>query len=400
MRILQLMNRVPWPLKDGGSLGYFNFTKGYAQAGCEVTIAALNTSKHYIQPELLPTHVQQLANWHTVYCDNRVKPFDAFVNLFSNQSYNITRFDVPEYHQLLKDLLQSQTFDVIIFESLFMAPYLKTVRQYSKVPCVLREHNVEYKIWETLSQTASNPIKKIYLNILAKRLKAYETTMLNQFDGLTTVTANDAEQLKAMGCIKPMEVAPFGIFLETNIHSKQPSNTPKFFHLGSMEWLPNQQAMEWFLENVWPILSQKYPQAVFYLAGRGMPSHFNKYANQQVVITGEVEDAGLFMEDKDVMVVPLFSGSGIRVKILEGMAMQKAVITTSLGVQGIDAKNGKQVLVANDVNQFIEAAELMMNTNFAHQMGQEAAKLIANQYDINKIVQRLLLYYKHLKANA
>src|SRR5689334_15168071 len=142
MRILQIMNRVPWPLKDGGALGYYNYIKGYHDAGCEVTVAAMNTSKHFVQMEELPAEVKQLADWRTSYVDNRVKPVDAFLNLFSSQSYNIQRFISPAFEQLLVDLLHEKAFDVIIFESLFVAHYIDIVRMHSKALLVLRQHNV------------------------------------------------------------------------------------------------------------------------------------------------------------------------------------------------------------------------------------------------------------------
>src|SRR6478752_3255321 len=172
MRILQLINRVPWPLKDGGSIMYYQYIKGYAEAGCDVSVAALNTTKHYV--ETIPDELTSIANFHTVKVDNRVKPIPALLNLFSNKSYNVQRFISHDFEKLLTDLLTRHTYDVIVCEIIFMAEYIDVLRKHSNALVVLRQHNVEYRIWETLAQGATNPIKKWYLNLLAKRLEKYE----------------------------------------------------------------------------------------------------------------------------------------------------------------------------------------------------------------------------------
>ncbi|MCU0422965.1 MAG: glycosyltransferase family 4 protein [Bacteroidia bacterium] len=399
LRILQIMNRVPWPLKDGGALGYYQFTKAYAEAGCEVTVAALNTEKHFVAENNFPFELKSIAKWHTAYCDNRVKPLQAAAALMQNKSYNISRFDVPEMHTLLQHLLQTSTFDVIIFESLFTAPYLSTVRQYTNAPCVLRQHNVEYRIWSTLADVTTHAAKRWYLHQLSKQLEHYEISMLNEFDAITTVTTYDAADFKRMGCAKPIFHAPFGLFANQIQQTKYQGNSTTIFHLGSMEWQPNVHAMQWFLQEVWPTVHQQNPEITFALGGRGMPESFLQADIPGVKVYADVPDANTFMSDKQIMVVPLFSGSGIRVKILEGMALGKCVVTTTLGIQGIEAEHKKHVLVANDANQFIEAIQLLMNNTFAQQIGEQAKQLVNEQYHINKIVDSLLQFYKGLRNN-
>ena len=171
MRILQLINRFPWPLKDGGALGYYNFLKGYHDAGCELTCAILNTSKHFVDFEKLPNEVKELADFRLSYIDNKIKPIEALRNLlFSKESYHVVRFISKEFEQLFVNLCKEKQFDVVVFESIFMAPYLNIIRENTKATCVLRAHNVEYEIWQSLAEIENNPIKKFYLNILSNRL--------------------------------------------------------------------------------------------------------------------------------------------------------------------------------------------------------------------------------------
>ena len=393
-KILQILNRVPWPLKDGGALGYYNYIKGYHDAGCEVTVATLNTSKHFVNMNELPDAIKNIADWKTTEIDNRVKPFNAFLNLFSNRSYNIERFISEEFKLLLKKLLAEKEFDVIVFESLFVAPYFDIVAANSKALLVLRQHNVEYKIWETLAKEERNPLKKIYLNLLTSRLKKFEIAQLNRFDAVTTVTQHDAEDFKKMGCAKPIFSSPTGIELSRLTVDHSSLEKPSVFHIGSMEWMPNQQAILWFIKHVWEPVSEKYTSLKFYIAGRGMPESFLHLNEKNLVCVGEVADAKQFIQSKQIMIVPLFAGSGIRIKILEGMALGKAIISTSLGAQGIDVVNGKHLLIANTATEFIEAiVSLISNPQLVTDLGNNARKLIEEQYDNEQVIKRILAFY-------
>ncbi len=396
MKILQIINRFPWPLKDGGALGYFNFSKGYYDAGVDLTMAVLNTSKHFVELEKLPPEVRQLADIHLSYIDNRIEPFDALKNLlFSNESYHVVRFISQDFEYLLVKLCSEKKFDVIVFESVFVTPYIDVVRKHSSAKCILRQYNVEYEIWQSLAEIEKNSIKKWYLRVLSKRLKTFEIAQLNKFDGITCVTKQDAEVFKSLGCSKPIHVAPVGIDMQRlkpgHTHLKMPS----LFHIGSMDWMPNQEAVVWFIENVWQKLTIQFPELKFYIAGRNMPDYFKKYHGGNIIVLGEVEDAIAFMQSKAIQIVPLFSGSGIRVKILEGMALAKCIVTTPLGVQGIEAENNKHLMIVNDANSFIQAISLLINNpQKVIEMGANAFELAKHKYD-NKLITIQTLDFYH-----
>lgn len=396
IRILQIMNRVPWPLKDGGALGFYTYTKGYYEAGCEVTVCAINTLKHHVDMHHLPDELSRIADWKSITLNTHVHPWKAFKNLFGSGSYNIERFQSARFGQLLSETLKQKQFDVIIFEGLFVTPYLQIVRKHAgKALCILREHNVEYRIWETLARNERNPLKRIYLNLLARRMKRAEMEAILRFDALTTVTQQDADHFKNMGCQKPVFVSPFGTDLSRLVADHSQTEQGSVFHLGSMEWLPNRQAMEWFLKKVWPEVTEQVPQAVFYLAGRNMPDSFLQFTSPHVKIVGEVEDAVRFMKGKSIMVVPLFAGSGIRVKILEGMALGKAIVSTTLGAQGIEAEDGNHLLLANDAKTFADALiRLLTQDQLREKLSLAAETLAKDKYDNTKIIRRVLQFYQ------
>jgi glycosyltransferase involved in cell wall biosynthesis len=158
-----------------------------------------------------------------------------------------------------------------------------------------------------------------------------------------------------------------------------------------MDWQPNQQAMVWFVSQVWPLVIKQEPDAIFYMAGKKMPVMFKKYQTQNIKVMGEVEDATAFMQSKQIMVVPLFAGSGIRVKILEGMSLGKAIVTTKLGLEGVDAQHQKHLLVADGAEDFAASiVELLQNNAMSEQLGIEAKQLATDQYHNNKVITRLL----------
>jgi glycosyltransferase involved in cell wall biosynthesis len=398
MRILQIFNRFPWPLKDGGAIANFNESMGCCHAGTELTIAALNTEKHYIEYEDLPEHVKNMGDIHLTYIDNRIKPQDALLNLFSKRSYHVDRFISDEFEKQLIEICQAKTFDVVVFESIFVAPYLAAIRKYSNAPCVLRQHNIEYKIWETLAQHDGNMLKRSYLRLLASRLKKYEVSMLNLFDGITVFTQTDSDMLRADNCQIPIGIFPFGINTEKLIINQENLEMPSVFHLGSMDWMPNQEAMNWFIQEVWYDLSVDYPTLHFYLAGRNIPLEFFDYNNQNNIrVLGEVEDAIRLMNDKAIMIVPLFSGSGIRVKILEGMALGKCIVATNFGAQGIDAVDGEHILIANTAEEFRAKLDyLLKNPREIKRIGNNASELARSKYNNKTLIQEKLNFYRNL----
>jgi glycosyltransferase involved in cell wall biosynthesis len=392
MRILQLINRVPWPLKDGGSIGYYNYTKGYFELGCDVTVAALNTTKHFVNP--IPFELTSIAKIYAINIDTNVKPLQAFLNLFTANSYHVQRFYSEDFEHFLTDLLSKNKYDVIICESLFMIQYEAAVRKYSNALIVLRQHNVEHQIWETLAKRETNPIKKWYIQLLAKRLKKYEYSILNTIDALTVVTSVDKKVFEEMNCIKPIHVAPLGIESVQSVTCDK-AIPQSLFHIGSMEWEPNKEAVKWFVDSVWPKIHHQFPQSTLHLAGRKLNAQFPLSYAQGVFIEGEVEDAQKFMQSNQIMIVPLFSGSGIRVKILEGMAAGKAIVSTTLGAQGIHYTHGKNILIANTADEFYQCIEQLLNNPLlCKTLGIEAQKLIETDYSNTKVINEVLNFYK------
>jgi glycosyltransferase involved in cell wall biosynthesis len=297
----------------------------------------------------------------------------------------------------LAALLQEEHFDVVQIEILYMTPYVETVKKYSNAKIILRSHNVEHLLWERISQETGNILKRWYLKTLARRLKNYELGNLNTYDGIVTISAHDAAFFREAGCTIPLTDVPFGVETEDYKPSKIPSEFPSLFHLGSMNWLPNEEGIRWFLEKAWPLITEKFPELKLYLAGRMMPDWLNKLETKNVEVLGEVPDARMFMLSKGVMVVPLFSGSGIRIKIIEGMALGKTVISTTVGAEGINYTSNKNILIADDEKEFLTAIEQCVTNKYVtDQVGEEARKLILQEHSLEHVLKKLETFYRQV----
>jgi glycosyltransferase involved in cell wall biosynthesis len=237
--------------------------------------------------------------------------------------------------------------------------------------------------------------KRLYLGILANRMKKYEAGILNKFDSLIPITLEDAEIFRQMGCKIPMHVSPTGLDVKRYKISALPTERHSFFHLGALDWMPNQEAIQWFLAKVWPVVYLKHPEAKFYIAGRNLPYWITELSIPGVIIIGEVASAAHFINSKEIMVVPLLSGSGMRIKIIEGMALGKAIISTSIGAEGINFTSGEDIMIADSPEAFAHAmSELLNGKSLPVKIGKNARRLAERDYDNDRLVKSLIEFYR------
>ncbi len=419
MRILQITSKIPYPPKDGGAIATYNLTKGFFHLGHQITVLSLNTNKHHINPDKIIVKNQDFhiiksnfssnslcndkINLIAVDCNTDIKPVKALANLlFSRKPYNAVRFISNALHHTIKKLLSSKDirFDVIQLEGLYLVPYISVLRKYSKAIVALRAHNVEHEIWQRTYYQETNKVKKAYLKILTRRIKRMEQVMLNSYDVLVPITHRDAKVFQQLGNYKPLHVSPTGIdhtTTETSNHSNlQQNEFPSVFYIGALDWTPNQEGLIWFVDCVWKRITKKYPMLNFYIAGRNAPQWLaERIQCNNVVFEGEVENAKAFMLSKGIMVVPLFAGSGMRIKIIEGMALGKTIITTSIGTEGIDSTNHENIMIANSADEYISAVEKLINDKPLYfTIGRNAIQYIKRHFDNSKITASLVNFYK------
>lgn len=399
LKILQLCNKPPLPSMDGGTIAMNNITQGLLSLGHAVDVLTIGTDKHPFDEKKLSKEYKEQTNIQGVYIDTKVNIVDAFSSLITNDSYNITRFFSSDFDRILTKKLESNTYDIIHIESLFMTPYIPTCGRNSKAKLVLRSHNLEYIIWERLAEGENKYYKKTYLKYLSRKLKEYEVSVLNDISGIACISSEDLKKYKSLGCEIPLINIPFGIdYAELSQHIQpKKNNEVSLFHLGAMDWGPNIEAVNWFIDKCWDKIKEKNPNIKFYLAGRNMPENINPESKKGIEIVGEVDNAYKFMNSHDIMIVPLLSAGGIRVKIIEGMALGKAIISTSIGAEGIDYTENTDIIIADIPQEFVETiSALISDKNKIAKLGEEAKKMVQTKYDNIKLVQKLVDFYQEI----
>ena len=373
---------------------------GLLEAGHQVKILAINNEKFHVKESDIPVEYKKKTGIELIDVDLRVMPLKAFANLFTKKSYHVERFISKEFKDRLTEILEKEQFDVVQLEMLYMTPYVETIREHSKAMIVLRAHNVEHKIWERIAKETRFFMKRWYINHLAKTLKEYELSALETVDGIAAITRKDAAFFRKY-CSKPIIDIPYGVYPEEFTPKYVIEGKPKFYHIGSMNWMPNEEGIRWFIDEVLPKTVEKVYDFVYHLAGRNMPEWLKELKNPHVNVVGEVPDAKEFVANHDVAIVPLLSGSGIRIKIIESMAMGKTVITTRVGAEGILYDEEVNLIIAENKAKMVEAIRsISENPEKAVRIGKEARKLIESTYDNRKIIARLLMFYEEIKPGS
>ncbi len=398
LRILQICKKFPFPLKDGESIAVSYMSRALCELGCELTLLSMNTSKHYIDIPAIAADLDHYKAVHTINYDNHLNPLDALLNLFSNASFHITRYISKEFEEKLAEILDQQTFDIIQLETLYLVPYIPVIRRLSNAKIVLRAHNVEFEIWERITANTNNIIKKVYLSILTKKLRNFEIKELNSWDYCLAITERDLQKYKQLGMLKPSMVAPIGLDISDYMASSECFKKPlEVSFIGSLDWRPNVEAIHWFMSQIWHFAKQEVADLKFHIAGRNTPKEITAYHDGEVIVHGDVESATEFINNYPLMIVPILSAGGMRAKILEGMALGKVVLTTSIGLEGINGKDFEHVLIANSPEEFVEKL-VWANSNVDELLaiGQRAQVFVAKNFDNYRIAEQIMQQYFQL----
>ncbi len=400
-RILILASKFPYPENDGGAIATMSMVRGFHEAGHEVTLMAMNTYKHYVELDELPRDIKRLARFFATDVDIRLSPLKALKNLFfSEKAYHVERFTSQAFEDQLRRILKmpGKAFDLIQLEGLYMCPYLDIIQAIlPQTPIVLRAHNIEHEIWQRQWEQAPKGLRKYYLQITAERIKAYEEAQFGNpaFKAIVPISEKDALVLKKLRVKVPIHVSTAAFDIEKLDKAPKGKPEPKsLFYIGALDWMPNQAGMKWFLKKVWPSIFSMYPDVHLYIAGRSMSPFFSSLSQAGVTVLGEVKDAYEYMNSKSIMIVPLFAGSGMRVKIIEGMALGKAIVATTVAAEGIPVRHGYNIMIADEPETFInQLATLIENPPMVKAIGEHAAKLIHEQFNNEKIIGELMGFY-------
>lgn len=401
MKILQLCHKPPLPKVDGGCIAMHNITDGLLKHKQEVRVLVVETPKHPVKVDAFPLEYLQQTHFESIFIDTTPHLKDAVKSVLKRKSYQISRFYSKSMVSKLIQILQHEQFDVVHLESIYVTPYIPVIRKYSNAKIILRLHNIEHQIWERLSNNEKWPVKKLIFATNARQLEKVEKRILNQVDGYLAISQPDFDYFNSTVAHKSGTVIPFGLDMD-NYEAEEdyiPSEQPKLFHIGNMNWSPNVEGIEWFLDEIWPAIHKNHPELTFTVAGHGTPQKLYQRKDFNVIMAGSVPSVNDFMLKHDLMIVPLLSGSGIRIKIVEAMALGKVVVTTSVGAQGLDVENGKHLFIADTPEEFLSVIDKCIATpDICSIIGENARDFISVYHNNDLITEKIIDFYRQVMA--
>ena len=394
MKILVLAKQCPYPLDDGASIAIHLLSKGLVEAGATVDLLAFNTLKHRYEGDLARRELSHYGSIELVDLDNRPSMIGAALNMLTNESYHVSRFRSAEMELKLSTTLPNQAYDIVQIESSHLLIYYDLIRTYHSGKIILRAHNVEHQIWLRYQAQLDRKILSAYHRIQANRLRKIEEQYIAKMDGIMAVSEVDQAYFKLLN--QHAFVVPIGLdVLPSTSEESQAVSSPRFGFIGSMDWAPNQEGLQWLLDRV---LTQTNSDVQIVLAGRNfesakldIPNHLN------IEILGEIESTSTFWDQVDVLMVPLFSGSGTRVKIIEAFTHQKLVLTTAIGIEGIPATDGEHAVIRDGEGAWHEAINTIMdNWSTYTAIKLNGRQLAENNYEYGRVGAAAMKIYRQL----
>jgi polysaccharide biosynthesis protein PslH len=394
MRILQVCYKLPFPQRDGGSYSLHSAARAILQdPSNELVVLAMQLKKNGESHWNVPVEFKKKTFFESIEVDNRVNFLEVFKNLFSGVSYFSSRFRSEEFALKLIEVLRQNEFEIVQIEHVYLCQYVPLIRQVYKGKIVLRTQNVETSLW--LSNSKQLPwfkiLSRFYLRLQIERLRKEEKEALFSVDGILCLTQVDFHAIRCLGIGTKMSV----IALSANSQVEKPDvSNPTFYHLGSMDWLPNLIGLNWFFDKVLPLVEQCCVHFELHCGGKDIAKSLAMKKRRSVIFHEHVHDSIDFQLHKGVLVVPLRSGSGIRVKIIEAMALGKAIISTSIGAQGIPYIHGVNILIADSPEDFAFAIfQCHTSAELRQSLGYHAHQTYLEYYDIQVIASQTSEFY-------
>lgn len=393
-RILVLTSRLPFPPREGHQLRAWHLLRALASRH-EVTLLSfqrnddlpdeagpLREAMHRVETFPIPSERSRVALGTALLRGTLTRtPFLA------------AKYDSRRLRARIRELAGEA--DLVHIDMLPLMAHADCVPD--GVPVVLNAHNVEHALLARRAQIDPRPLARAFLAGQVSRLHAFERRACQRADAVLACSEIDAQALRELAPGRPVHVIANGVDLDGNRPSPQPPRMDELVFVGQMGWFPNRDGVDWFLRDVFPRILARRPQARFVLVGKaeGFTVPDNVAAN--VTLAGFVDDLRPHVHGASVYVVPLRAGSGTRLKVLEAMALGKAIVTTQVGSEGIALRHGDNALFADDPESFADAALALLDApERAALMGRAARRLAEAEYGWDAIGAKLLRCYEPL----
>ena len=403
MRILWVKADKLLPVQNGGNIRTYHVLR-YLSARHELTFYSYYGGTP--DPDYERELQRQLPGAVAVCTGKRVlagaaRALDYLAHLGAQPPYAVSRFADAKVQKQLQDWFREQRFDVAVCDFLDAAVNFPG---RLNIPSVLFQHNVESEIWRRHAATADNPVKKMVYRMEFRKMLRYERAAVRKFQHVISVSANDRSIMMQWVDADRVTVVPTGVDLaqyRPDSTESAPANSdpnplaptaPLITFVGAMDWEPNIDAVEYFCAEVWPAIKAEVPRARFRIVGRNPGRRVQRWASHSndgsIEVTGRVPSVVEHLRRSAVVVVPLRIGGGTRLKIYEAMATAKAVVSTTVGAEGLDVHHGRDVMLADDARSFAQAVIMLLRDPELRRRYEKAAAETAARYDWPAIGER------------
>jgi sugar transferase (PEP-CTERM/EpsH1 system associated) len=311
------------------------------------------------------------------------------LNLASPLPYFMKKYESAEMRREIEARLRASSFDVLVCD--FLNPSINMPSERGAVATVLFQHNVEAMIWKRHYEVQQNPLKRAYLYGQWLKTRRFERAACRRFDEVVAVSREDAETMKREYGLEAVSDVPTGVDVEyfraRGTERRDPHN---LVFTGSMDWLPNEDAIRYFTSEIMPRIRRELPGATLTVVGRNPYPGLVELAERDpaVTVTGRVEDVRPYMERAAAYVVPIRIGGGTRLKIYEAMAMEKPVVSTTVGAEGLPVRDGEELLLADTPEAFAAAVlRVLREEDFARGLGARAAATVRERFSWERVTE-------------
>jgi polysaccharide biosynthesis protein PslH len=388
MRVLIIDEEVPYPLNSGKRLRTFHLLAPLA-ARHEITFVCRRHEGSDSQ-SLDSFGIRTVVVNHPIRKKTGPIFYAAlFHNLFSKYPYTVSSHRSPLLTDAIETLHREKPFDLVHCE---WTPYAVNLGRLWQIPSVVDAHNVESMIWKRNYEIEEHPLRKAFFRLQWQKMLRYERLTLPRFSRAIAVSAPDRAVMS--GWVEPgrIDIVDNGVDTEYFKPSGVRPTPHSMVFTGSLDWRPNVDAMLYFLESIWPIIRGSYPEATIAIVGRNpMDALREKSVGLPGVdLVGTVDDVRPYMARAEVVVVPLRVGGGSRLKILEAMAMEKAVVSSGVGAEGLEVADGENILMADSPTAFATAVGRLFEERELRQRLEAAGrKLAQRRYEWSSLSRKL-----------
>jgi len=404
MNILYITPRFPYPPNQGDKAVIYNHLK-FLSAANQITLLSLIRNES--ETEGIP-HISD-------YC-SRIEVFKKRPNLsaanfltavFKKDPFTVIRYYSPKMFRRSKELIESGGFDVVHAAFYYMGQYVidKKITVPGTTAAILDTHNIEYLVYSRCARLARNPFIKLFMKLEAMRIRGYESRIYKRFDKCIAFSELDRKNITALSGASNIAVNPACIELpaasQTDDRQREEKDTVLFF--GFLNTFANDDAVRFFYNDILPLIREKMPGIKFIIAGKCPTRHVvNLKKDPGVRFLGAVPDIREVLKKAALVAVPLRLGGGTRIKILESWAASKAVVSTSIGAEGVDVADGRDIVLADTARAFADAVvSLLKNDARRKEIGQAAFNKVREYYNPAKVIGNLEKIYKEtLEENA